>query len=355
MANLNDILVLNAEIAALVRAEIPLELGLRRLAANVSGRLSHLSEQLAIRLERGDSLVTALQAEKSLVSPMYAAVVEAALECHRLPEALEGLVQSGRTLQECRRQLQLALLYPLIVTSVGYGLLILMVTVVGRRIIELWDPLSPLRAQLLPLVELASEWAPWWGPGIPFVILLGFIALNAWRRYRTDTQFLAYEIGHGGLGMGLWVPGMPEVYRDLDRAYTTSVLGQLLSYQIPAPHALRLVGQIAGSQQLAESYRHLAESVESGRMLAAEVSFTPKLPRLIATLLRAGVIDRDLPQALMKASEIYYRRVQRRMTWLNTILFPVFLLAFAGTMTLTLTLLLVMPLYWLLQELFQFV
>ena len=109
---LDDLILLNREIAALVKAGVPLELGLRGLAGSVGTRLGQLSERLSKRLAMGQSLPDALAEEGPAVSPVYTAVMEAGLASGRLPEALESMAVSGQVLQETRRRVWLAILYP---------------------------------------------------------------------------------------------------------------------------------------------------------------------------------------------------------------------------------------------------
>ncbi len=355
MVALNDILVLNAEIAALVRAGIPLELGLRRLSQSVSGRLGALAERLAVRLESGQSLVSSIREEQWTVSPMYAAVIEAAMAADRLPEALDGLVQFGRTLQETRRQIGLALIYPTIVAVVAYGLFILFAVVVIPEAVLRWDPMSPLQAWLLPVCGAVRETSVWWIPLVPAVIFTGLMLASRFGRSSTDTEFVALEPGGRGFLAGTWIPGVPQLYRDLDRAHTSQVLGFLLQHGVPLPRSFRLVAQMTGSRSLAAAYERLAAGADLGRALASDVHFEPRLPTLIAQLLRAGAVDSALPAALQKASEIYYRRARRRAAWMRSTLAPVFAVAIGGTVTVLFTIALGLPLRWLVLELFQYV
>ena len=56
---LEDLIALNDEIASLVRAGVPLELGLSGFASSVSGRLRRLTDGLAERMKAGASLSAA--------------------------------------------------------------------------------------------------------------------------------------------------------------------------------------------------------------------------------------------------------------------------------------------------------
>ena len=127
---LADLIALNYEIVALVRAGVPLELGLRGLSGSVASRLGRLTERLADRLSNGLSLVEALEQEGPAVSPIYTAVVGAGLESGRLGEALGSLTLSAQVEQDARQRVALALVYPAIVATIGYALLVLFVMTV---------------------------------------------------------------------------------------------------------------------------------------------------------------------------------------------------------------------------------
>lgn len=353
MSSFSDLLVLNAEIAALVRAGIPLELGLRRLSQTLPGRLGTQAERLAVRLESGQSLVAALQAEELTVSPLYTAVIEAAVEADRLPEALDGLVKFGRMAQEARRQISLALMYPTIVAVMGYGLFILFMTVLLPERVAHGDPFSPLRAWAEPIVFMVRDTALWWIPGIPLAIWCGLQLASHWGRHRSDGDFVMAEAGPTSLNVGFWIPGVPELYQDMDRANSTHLMSLLLQHGVPLPRALALASRATGSHELSAAYERLSTAVSSGRSLSAEVPYERRLPPIIAQLLRAGALDRDLPEALERASEIFQRRVIRRAAWLRTTLAPAFAVIIGGGTTFLFVLIFVLPLKWIFDELLQ--
>ena len=57
---LDDLIALNDEIAALVRAGVPLEAGLAELGGDLPGRLGQFATVLAQRTARGESLAQAI-------------------------------------------------------------------------------------------------------------------------------------------------------------------------------------------------------------------------------------------------------------------------------------------------------
>ena len=60
---LEEMIALNDEIVSLVRAGVPLELGLREMGEEQAGALGKITTALAVRMSRGQALAEALAAE----------------------------------------------------------------------------------------------------------------------------------------------------------------------------------------------------------------------------------------------------------------------------------------------------
>jgi type II secretory pathway component PulF len=350
-AALHELLLLNAEIAALVRASIPLELGLRRLAVQETGRLGRLAERIAVRLESGASLVEAVRQEGTVVSPLYAAVVEAGLRSNRLPEALDSLVEMGRTIETVRRRVWLSMMYPLVVVVFAYLLMCLFAVVMVPTAVEGWDPKSPVRDAALPFVTAVQQTAVWWIPGLPILGLALALSVSSACRLWGESHAMPVARGLRGLWGGAWIPGVPTLFADLDRSHVCRVLALLLHHQVPLPDALRLAARTTESPPLGETLDRVASGLQQGRSLAAEVHVARTLPSLLSQLLRAGAADADLPAALNQAAEIYRRRAWRRVDWLRATLTPALTVFLGGAVTLLYALCFAIPLVWFYDEL----
>src|SRR5262245_50143385 len=117
---LEQLAALHAELAALIRAGVPLEAGLRAFSRDVPGRMGAAAERLSQRLARGEAFDAALQAEG--FPPAYRAVVAAGQSAGRLPAALERLTAVITRLADLRQTLAVAMVYPTALTTLCYGL-----------------------------------------------------------------------------------------------------------------------------------------------------------------------------------------------------------------------------------------
>ena len=138
--SLDDLICLNREIAALVRAGIPLEPALKGLSGGQGYRLRLLTDRLAERMSAGGSLAAAIAAEGPAVSPVYTAVIEAGMASGNLAQALESLAEAGQMFQETRRRIVLAAFYPLMCLALGYIIFLMFICSPGLPMFEEFFP-----------------------------------------------------------------------------------------------------------------------------------------------------------------------------------------------------------------------
>lgn len=329
-------IALNDEIAALARAGLPLERGLIGVGGDLPGRLGAIARGLGGRMERGMTLPEALDAEGAGLPATYRAVVEAGLRSGRLAEALEGLAGSARGYMELRRAIGLALLYPVLVLLVAYGLFVAFVVALIPRLREAFTALGvPVGGPIVALEKLGDT-AIFWGPVLPVIVLAGFAA---WLR---TGRASAFEPGKIGRGLG-WVPWMGAVLDGATAAQFADWLAMLVEHEVPWAEAVMLAAGATGDARLSASARRIAEGSRRGESRDASVREAGGLPPLLAWLLSVGDRQGTLAPALRHAAETYRRRAIRKAAALRVALPSVLLLAIGATTTLIYTLTLFLP------------
>src|SRR5262245_50792025 len=121
----DDLITLNEEIASMARAGLPLDQGLAVLAGEMhSGRLKSVTNQLAADLRAGHTLPEALKRQEGRVPGYYAALLAAGIRSGKLSEVLATLTLHARAVADFRASIYSAMLYPLIVLTLGVGLIV---------------------------------------------------------------------------------------------------------------------------------------------------------------------------------------------------------------------------------------
>lgn len=270
--SLEQLVALNDEIAALVRTGVPLELGLREMGTEAGGATGAISEALADRMRAGGSLPEALRAEERRIPPIYRTIVEAGLRSGRLSAALETVSDFARELVELRRQVGMALVYPLIVGGLAYGLfLVFLVNLLDEFRRTYAEFRLPLHGSLRAMVWLADRVGSWWW--IPPAAVLGLMAVWA-------ATGSAHLLGFTGSYRTLrWIPGIGRIGRYYRYANFADLLSLLLEHQVPLAEALRLSGEATGDRELKSAAGAVAGAVEQARDVA-DVARGPSEPSL---------------------------------------------------------------------------
>jgi general secretion pathway protein F len=159
-----ELLALATETAALARAGLPLERGLRTLSGDVPRGLREALVRVAERLEQGASLPEAFDAAGNRLTPVLRAVVAAGVRARRLPAVVEQFVDAVRQRLELRRLVSSALIYPVIVV-----LLACLVTLVVSEVAvaEIGSGFDTFRTPLTGVTRTIVEWRDnsWLTPG----------------------------------------------------------------------------------------------------------------------------------------------------------------------------------------------
>lgn len=329
---LDQWLALNDEIAAMVRAGLPLE---RSLAGFGRRRLGKVSRSIAARLERGEGLERAVAEEGAAAPPIYQAVIRAGIRSGRLPAALEGLASYGRHYAEMRRMVGLALIYPLLVVVLAYGLLIGFLLYVLPPFLETFATFRLPARRFLGLLEGLGRTLPYWAPVLPIVLIALVLAWCVSGRARSFP----------GSGGRLWalIPGARGLMAQVAAASFAELLAILIEHDVPLPEALDLAAHAAGDPALRRAGPRAAEALRGGTAAPGALREAREMPALLRWVLSWGVRQGRLAPALRHAAEMYRRRARLRADLLRTLLPTLALLAVGATAAVLYTLVLFVP------------
>lgn len=321
--SLDQLVAFNDEVAALVRAGVPLESGLVALGRELPNRLGRVATALADRLAKGEDLDQALAAMRGEFPQLYVAVVAAGLKSGRLAAALEGLAGAARRIAELRQVTATAILYPVIVFLLGWMLFVGFVTFFVPRVLPGFRDFRVASADWIGWFAQLGSSAAWWGPVAPLVVLLA-VAVWWWRSRRA----VALE---SGLWLG-WVPGAGSLLRSCQSATFTDVLALLVDQRLPLGEGLRLAAAACGSRAMALDADALAAAIERGEGPADYLRHSGRLPPLVAWFLAAGQQGGLLVSALRHAAASYHERARQRAEAVQLFL-PMFLTLVVGGTT----------------------
>ena len=229
---LADFILLNEEIAALVRARIPLEPHLARLGAELPGKSGELAQRIGRRMEAGEDLVAAMDAECASLPPTYRAAIIAGVESGQLGSALESLVESASRMDQLRRVTGIAILYPLILFVAACLLFTFTITFV----VPSFEWLDEYTLKPIAWLARSSLTTPVLAIALPSLAMLA-AAVWWWRSGRLG--------GAGARRLGLFVSliGGRGVVRWSEAAAFAEMFLLLVERGVPLDRSLRLAAE----------------------------------------------------------------------------------------------------------------
>ena len=295
----------------------------RLLALRLKDRhLKGLSAAVWERLSEGQPLSKAMEQMPQVFDRQTISLVRAAEATGSLNEVLQRLISHHTEQRALRQKLINALIYPVFVCIVAFGVILFFVIFLMPKLKTLLTSLGgkmPFATQLL--ITSADVLLRY---GIVLLPLIVFGVLLLWRWRHTDS---------GRTITDAWLVKIPAVSRlVIDSALLnfSQTLAVLLQNGINPAEALRLTERTVENRTVQASLRTATDRVLEGESLSIALSRTGYMPDLVLDRLAVGESTGQLAPCLRDIARNYADAHTRRLEGLTTIISSaVLLFAFA--------------------------
>jgi type II secretory pathway component PulF len=320
---LDDFLLFNEELAATLKARLPLPDGIRHMAKQVRSRsfrnaLARVEEDL----REGRSLSEAIGRHGKYFSPIYIQALRAGEESGDLVSVLDYLNGYLSSAERIKQRIKGAAAYPLI--SFGVFLVVLgwVLWFVVPHFIQFWDEagaMLPAPTQLLVTLSRLFAFHPL-GPLIVVVAVVLFVR-----------ALLLFEPFREGWGMTvLFLPVIGRVARYLDLARFSQSMGFLLSSRVPLADALSLASGTLRNGFARRGVQRLSHLVREGHSLSGAMEKQYFFPDFYYWAISEGEIREELGQTFLDLGKHYQRWCEERLMGFGLLMEPALLLLMAG-------------------------
>ncbi|HEY8204721.1 MAG TPA: type II secretion system F family protein [Pyrinomonadaceae bacterium] len=319
----NDFLLFNQQLAALLRAGIPILQAismLRRRATSV--RLRAVLENVEEAIRGGAALSQAFASQGAMFPRIYTASILAGERSGALDEVLSRYVTYMRRSVALRRKIRGALAYPMFLLCASLGMVIFLTIYVVPRMSELFKG---------------------FGDKLPFVtqVVLG---ISGW--LTGNVFWLAPLIIFVAIGLAIW-SRTPQGRLTIDRLKLKIPIAGKLLVQLSVAQASRsLATLLAGGITLVESWEIAAESITNlelrrrssailplireGRSFTESLEDAGWLPALAIDMIGIGERSGSLREMLDEVATFYDAEGEVKLEQLTTTLEPAILVVMGG-------------------------
>ncbi len=308
-----DLVAFNAQLAHLLEAGVPMEQGLRLVAAEAGqGRLATGIRQVAAELEHGLDLSAAIEKHRTLFPPLYAKLVAAGIKAGNLPGVLASLSRHLEFDRRLRQMVWRASVYPLVVVTAVGATGLFFAWWVFPAFTETFDQFN---AKMPRLTDFCLHYLEIISMG---VLLLPIILLSAAALLCASGK-VGWVVDHALLR----IPFLGRVIsRSLSARWCDAAqLGLAAGMDLPA--AMRMAADAAGSARMVRDAEALCHQVEMGGVPDDAVALAvlpPVVPLALGAACSGGL---DATSALARLAGALRDQAEYRMATLQTWLVPI--------------------------------
>lgn len=319
---LQDLLLFSRELSDLVASGMTIGRALHTLASRKEeSAVNSITKTLRDEIIQGTSLSDALELFPETFSPLYINLVRAGEASGHLPDALENICTHYERVQEARGKVLAALIYPLIVLSIGTIAVIgLMIFIVPKFEATFTDLGATLPGPTLVLMAI-SKFLTKYGLVLLGVIIAITIAVNRWTK--TPAGKTAWH------RLQLRLPLVKSIISMNAYAHFARTFGTLLKNGVSILPAMHIVEQTIQNVIISKEVGKARDRVTDGATISKPLSQGKVFPSLLIDMLAVGEETGDMAGALSHITRRYDSELDRVVKTCTTVIEPVLILIVA--------------------------
>ena len=319
----NDFLLFNQQLAALVRAGIPILQAIAMLRKRAtSARLRAVLGDVEEQIRGGAALSEAFASHGTLFPRIYTASILAGERSGALDEVLSRYVTYMRRNVALRRKIRGALAYPLFLLFASACMITFLTVYVVPRMSDLFTGFGSELPTVTQIVIGLSHWLSgniiWFGP----LLVGGVVLLFLWSR-----------TPHGRLKIDaliLRIPLAGSLAIQLSVAQATRSLATLLAGGITLVESWEIASESITNRELRRRSSAILPMIREGRSFTESLEAAGWMPLLAIDMIGIGERSGSLREMLDEVAVFYDAESEVRLEQLTTTLEPAILIVMGG-------------------------
>lgn len=330
-----DRALLTRQLATLIGAAIPIEEAIGAVAQQTEKRqVRNTLMTVRARVLEGFSLAAAFAEHAHSFPGMYRAAVAAGEHSGRLDRVLEGLADYTERQQQTQQNVQMAMLYPVILTTISLAIGVALMTYVVPQMVDVFEGSDrPLPRITRIVMAISAMLAGYWPLLLLLLVAAGVVIAMLLRQPEVERRW------HRTL---LRIPLVSRVARGRAAAQLSSTLAMMTSSGVPLVEALRIGGEVIGNRFLRERVEEAGRRVSEGTSLASALRDVGHFPPLMLHMIASGEASGELDEMLARVARQQENEIERLVTAAVRLFEPLMLLVMGG-LVLTIVMSILLP------------
>lgn len=333
-----DRVLFSRQLSTLIDAGLPLVQSLHSVNDQTTNKpLKAVISQVINDVEGGSTLAVSMSKHPKVFNKIYLSMISAGETSGTLDESLNRLALQQEKDADLTAKIRGAMIYPLIVLVVMFGVLGFMLVKVLPQVQQLYSGLPGSKLPLLTTVLLSISHfiiTQWWVVliiSIVIGVLVGRWAVTAAGRSAFDT-----------LKMKAW-PVAP-LFMKMYMARFARTGSTLISSGVPLIQMLDIAGNAVSNVHIQASITLAIEKVKGGKSLADSLTNDPNFLPLVPNMLKIGEESGAMEEMMGKTADYFEKEVDNQVKSISTIIEPV-LMVILGVVAFIIVAAVLLPIY----------
>ena len=288
------------------------------------------------RILEGQSLAQACSAFPSSFPPLYRATVEAGESSGKLDQVLQRLADYISDKGQLHSKLQMAMIYPMMLTSVSLLVVIGLLAYVVPEITSVFDKMGGELPTITKLLIACSDFFKHYG--LVLLIVVTGLSMGFKMLMRLPEPRMRFH---------LFILNMPFVSRfskGMNTARFTRTLAILTNSGVELLQALQISSQVLTNNAMQKAVEAASIRVREGQSLNKAMEASGLFPPVTIHLVASGEASGQLPKMLASAADDQERDIQA-LTEMTLGLFEPILILVMGLVVLAIVLAILLPIF----------
>ncbi|MDX1481329.1 MAG: type II secretion system inner membrane protein GspF [Woeseiaceae bacterium] len=332
-----DLALLTRQLASLVQSGLPLEEALAAVSQqNDMPRTKSILLGVRSRVMEGHTLADGLAEFPQAFPELYRATVAAGEQSGHLDLVLERLADYTEARQELRQRITNAMVYPIALVVMAFGIIAFMLATVVPRIVTVFESSAgELPALTRGLIATSDFLRDHW---LLLILCLGAAAYGIWWLLRRPGP---RERFHQLL---LRLPIAGRLTRGINTARFTRTFSILAGSGVPILESLKISAEVIENLPMRAAVTEASLRVREGAAISKSLAASRLFPPMMIHLIASGETSGRLEEMLTRTADYQEREVDGLIATLLGILQPL-LIVLMGLVVMTIVLAILLPIF----------
>lgn len=317
-----DRVVLTRQLATLIGAGLPLSQSLHTVMEQTQNKqLQSVVQDISVSIEGGRSLADSFAKHPKVFNEVFLALIAAGELSGTLDDSLQRIADQQEKDAAIASKIKGALMYPMIVLFVIFGVMAFMLFTVVPQVEKLYEDLGkPLPLLTQVMVSGANFLATFWWLVILIVGIGGYF-------------FVQYLHTENGIKFKdtfkLKVPLFGKMFQKLYMARFARTAQTLLSTGVSMLDMLNVTSKAVNNTLIEGAILRAAEKVQGGKALSIALEPEEVIAPLVSQMIKIGEQSGKIDDMMGKVAQVYEDELDEEIRTISTAIEPILMVVLA--------------------------